>query len=90
MITTTGHYLNLPNSSGIYKIQIMKHICISTGFKNFDILSTEVFQYKYKDFQLVLLMQLELHTSIAGGIGLIPGWGTEILQAMQHSQKNKL
>ena len=32
---------------------------------------------------------LRLHTSIAGGIGLIPGLGTKIPHATQHSQKNK-
>ena len=30
---------------------------------------------------------LGLHSSIAGGMGLIPGWGTKILHAVQRSQK---
>ena len=32
---------------------------------------------------------LELCASTAGGMGLIPGQGTEILQATQHGQKQK-
>ena len=30
-----------------------------------------------------------LHTSTAGGIGSVPGWGTKIPHAMQPSQKKK-
>ena len=32
---------------------------------------------------------LGLRAYTAEGTGLIPGWGTEILQAMQHAQKRK-
>ena len=29
---------------------------------------------------------LRFHPSNAGGLGLIPGWGTKILHALQHGQ----
>ena len=32
---------------------------------------------------------LGLHASTARVTGLIPGWGTKVLQAMLHGQKNK-
>ena len=33
---------------------------------------------------------LRLHASTAGSMGLIPGWGTKILNAMGHGQKTKI
>ena len=32
-----------------------------------------------------MVQWLRLHTSTAGGTGLIPGWGTKILPAMWHN-----
>ena len=32
---------------------------------------------------------VKTRTSKAGIVGSIPGWGTEILQAVQHNQKKK-
>ena len=33
---------------------------------------------------------LRLHASTAGSMGLIPGWGTKILNTMGHGQKTKI
>ena len=43
---------------------------------------------KIRDTSLVV-QWLRLHASNAGGAGLIPGWGTKILHAVWHSQKQK-
>ena len=37
----------------------------------------------------LVVQWLRLRASAAGGMGLIPGWRTEILHAVQHRQKNK-
>ena len=45
---------------------------------------------KYKRIGTSLVVQwLRLHTSTAGGVGSIPGWGTKIPHAMGRSQKKK-
>ena len=36
-----------------------------------------------------MVQWLRLRASTAGGKGLIPGWGTKILQALQCNQKKK-
>ena len=41
----------------------------------------------YKIEVSLAVQWLRLHTSTAGGTGLIPGQGTEIQTAMQHDQK---
>ena len=34
--------------------------------------------------------EVKLHASTAGDVGLIPAWGTKILQATWHDQKKNL
>ena len=48
-------------------------------------------QFKKKQTGLgtsLMVQWLRLQTSTAGGMDSIPGWGTKILYAVQHSQKN--
>ena len=40
-------------------------------------------------FKNKLVQWLRLHTSNAGGMGLIPGWGTKIPHAVRCGQKKK-
>ena len=44
---------------------------------------------KYIQGTSLVVQWLRLCASIAGGMGLIPGWGTKILHATQCSQKQK-
>lgn len=37
-----------------------------------------------------MVQWLKLHASTTATTGLIPSWGTKILHATQHSEKNKL
>ena len=37
----------------------------------------------------LVVHQLRLHTSNAGGVAVIPDWGTKIPQAEKHGQKKK-
>ena len=53
-------------------------------------LGTEVARKKTENVGTSLVVQwLRLFTSTAEGMGLIPGWGTKILNALWHSKKKK-
>ena len=74
-------YQQLTNSTGGYTV---KYYTILSFF-----LYIGNFSFKENLGTSLVVQWLRLHVSDAGGLGLIPGRGTKIPQAMQHGPKNK-